>query len=382
MVETGYNIKDVRSVYNLTDDSLKLINLHDSYVKGSTRRDGFTFNPGLRRSGDCLLFHPYSSQKVLVNKNNLNLIEEEDINLYFYERGYRAATTKYSEGFVRHIGGSDHVGHTWDKKTLEFGISFVIRVCNEEEYLQKSIESLQKISIPHEIIVILHNCSDKSKEIASSFKNVKIIEFNYSVSRAGFENLVTNANSKHSFVYYTNWCFSHVKFAWMFRWDADNIASPDLIEYINGKEWNDTIPTEIFVPMKMDGVCDNIEPRLFNTQTSFEKYIFWEVRKTPPKTIKISLPFFIDDQSNLKTPKGYWKRRPWFKDITEEEIIRKGYDKIEIETINKRYDNLVELVGEEPVGCARANNPVCDQYNQNVISQQDKLKELDIDLYN
>jgi hypothetical protein len=43
----GYNIFDVASVYNLTDDPLKLSNLHDSYAPGSGKQDGFTFEAGI-----------------------------------------------------------------------------------------------------------------------------------------------------------------------------------------------------------------------------------------------------------------------------------------------------------------------------------------------
>ena len=43
----GYNIFDVTSVYNLTDDPLKLTNLHDSYAPGTVKQDGFTFEPGI-----------------------------------------------------------------------------------------------------------------------------------------------------------------------------------------------------------------------------------------------------------------------------------------------------------------------------------------------
>lgn len=42
----GYNIFDVESVYNLTDDPLKLSNLHDSYTPGAQKQDGITFEPG------------------------------------------------------------------------------------------------------------------------------------------------------------------------------------------------------------------------------------------------------------------------------------------------------------------------------------------------
>jgi len=43
----GYNIFDVTKVFNLSDDSLKLNNLHDSYAQGETRQDGHTFEPGI-----------------------------------------------------------------------------------------------------------------------------------------------------------------------------------------------------------------------------------------------------------------------------------------------------------------------------------------------
>ncbi len=42
----GYNITGIRSVYNLTDDPLKLANLFDSYTPGALKRDGFTNKPG------------------------------------------------------------------------------------------------------------------------------------------------------------------------------------------------------------------------------------------------------------------------------------------------------------------------------------------------
>lgn len=43
----GYNIFDVKKVYNLSDDPLKLTNLHGSYATGTPRQDGFTFNHGI-----------------------------------------------------------------------------------------------------------------------------------------------------------------------------------------------------------------------------------------------------------------------------------------------------------------------------------------------
>lgn len=43
----GYNITGIRSVYNLTDDPMKLTNLFLSYAPGAAKQDGFTFASGV-----------------------------------------------------------------------------------------------------------------------------------------------------------------------------------------------------------------------------------------------------------------------------------------------------------------------------------------------
>ena len=154
-----------------------------------------------------------------------------------------------------------------------------------------------------------------------------------------------------------------------------------MIKYINSKKWENTDPEEIHVPMKMVGVANNVEPRLSNTQIFFRKYVFWEVKEKPPNALKTTISPHIIDQSDLKTPKNYWYGPPWFKNITKEEVVQKGYDKTEIKILNERYDKLIELLGEEPIGCARANNPVCDQYIRKVFSLQDELRKVGVDLY-
>ena len=90
------------------------------------------------------------------------------------------------------------------------GISFMVRIRNEEQTLEKSIRSLFKLTIPHEINLILHCCTDNSlsiaKQLASENKNIKIYTYDYSISRAGYENLATDINSHHSLVHYYNYC--------------------------------------------------------------------------------------------------------------------------------------------------------------------------------
>jgi GT2 family glycosyltransferase len=74
---------------------------------------GFTFNPGLRRTSDCMKFHPYDSLEVKIIKNGLSVMGEMDMSIYYQEQGYRGAITSNEEGYVRHIGGKRHIPLPW-----------------------------------------------------------------------------------------------------------------------------------------------------------------------------------------------------------------------------------------------------------------------------
>lgn len=78
---------------------------------------GFTFNPGLRRTKDCMIFHPYDNLKIrnTKGKKGLNIMHESDLSIYYQELGYRGAITSREEGYVKHIGGKRHVPLPWQK---------------------------------------------------------------------------------------------------------------------------------------------------------------------------------------------------------------------------------------------------------------------------
>jgi GT2 family glycosyltransferase len=76
---------------------------------------GFTFNPGLRRTSDCMIFHPYNNLEVKVVKNGLSIMGEMDMSVYYQELGYRGAITSREEGYVKHIGGKKHIPLPWQK---------------------------------------------------------------------------------------------------------------------------------------------------------------------------------------------------------------------------------------------------------------------------
>lgn len=76
---------------------------------------GFTFNPGLRRTKDCMLLHPYNQLEVrtVKMKKGMRIIHEIDLSIYYQELGYRGAITSKEDGFVKHIGGKRHIPLPW-----------------------------------------------------------------------------------------------------------------------------------------------------------------------------------------------------------------------------------------------------------------------------
>jgi GT2 family glycosyltransferase len=77
---------------------------------------GFTLNPGLRRSSDCMKFHPYDNLDVKIPKKKKWILGEVDLSIYYYDAGYRGAITKDVDGYVRHTGWKHHIPLPWETK--------------------------------------------------------------------------------------------------------------------------------------------------------------------------------------------------------------------------------------------------------------------------
>lgn len=75
---------------------------------------GFTFNPGLRKTFDCLLFHPYSLKCEKSVKNGKEYIGEYTLNKKYADAGYYAVILDNPAGHVNHIGWEKHIKRDWD----------------------------------------------------------------------------------------------------------------------------------------------------------------------------------------------------------------------------------------------------------------------------
>lgn len=233
------------------------------------------------------------------------------------------------------------------------GISFVCRCHNEAAVLEESLKSLQGITRPFEIVLVLHRCTDASKEIAEKMAEtmpIKIYEYEDPISRAGYENLVTDASDSHSFAGYTTWCFNKAAYKWKFKWDADFIATTDLTAYINHDEIFETEKgVVVYLPASNDDAV-NTEAYMFNCLARYGKYVFWEVPLFHRGHETIRIAYGVTHCSSLKEMKPYWKHTPWFMAENEKEARA---------DLIRKYEFIVEQYGAEKDGACRANDKAC-----------------------
>lgn len=243
------------------------------------------------------------------------------------------------------------------------GISFIVRIRDEESTLYDSIKSLSVLTIPHEIILILHLCTDGSREIAEKLAkenaNVKVLFYDIEISRAGYETLATDANSIHSFVTYSTWCFSQNKYPWVFKWDADFKPSLALTQFLNENTWEKK-NINYLITCKNDEMT-NQELYLLGTLMYYTKFIFWEVpTMSACEQIKLDTSIYIEHVSKLETLKKYWTRIPWFETENSEEA----------KLVKNRITQLNNEFGIEPRGMARCCNSEGDSIFLNIRDQK------------
>lgn len=255
---------------------------------------------------------------------------------------------------------------------LAAGISFIVRTRNEEAYLGACLASLQGITVPHEILVVLHLCTDGSKGIAEAAaaagQPVRVQNYNKPVSRAGYEMLVTPVDHEASMAAYNSAAFAQRAFVWAFRWDADFVATPELLYFLNNMlQLNASVPMAYAIPCHLSDVVVNCERYLTNVRQPFGKYMFWEVALYPPATTVERLSCAINSLPP-NVLKSYWSAPPWFLGVDAE--------------LTAKYNALVNMCGPEPVGMARASNPECTPFIQLVGNKAKELAEIGISLYN
>jgi hypothetical protein len=237
------------------------------------------------------------------------------------------------------------------------GITFITRIHNEEQTLEASVRSLFALTLLYEIILILHRCTDASAAIAhrlaAANPRVRVLTYNTTIARPGYETLATDGNSTHSIASYYNWCLQHRRYIWTAKWDADFVATPALIDYLNtapAGTW--TRPNEIIPLRAVSSTHTETHDYFSSCLLRYMKHFLFEVplfeiypdthvRHTPP------LDAVIEHHSNLTDLKSYWYNPPWF---AQE-------DTPEATVVAARYERLVVDFGPEPHGLGRSGSP-------------------------
>lgn len=161
------------------------------------------------------------------------------------------------------------------------GVSFVLRIRNEEQRLVDTLRSLLPLTIPHEIVIILHKCTDRSKLVALAAKkrgrNIRIYETDKTFTRAGYETLILPAHHPASIVQYYNRCFELARYNWLVKWDSDFIATSSFIDFLaNSVNLVETAPLRYRI-CAVNSEARDCEEYMSNCLLRFVKYTFWEV---------------------------------------------------------------------------------------------------------
>ncbi len=253
------------------------------------------------------------------------------------------------------------------------GISFIVRCRNEQKYIEKCITSLKKVSVDHEIVVILHRCTDNSRLIVEKLKSegypIRIYKYDVKTSKAGIETLITPMNHPNSLMTYYNFCFSKAKYNWVIKWDADFKSTKSLINFLNNDlNLSSKDPVRYHIRCKL-GYNRKVhrEPYLTNALAEYYKYYFWEVPAYSKKFKEIYLDRVVIKSISIKRIKQYWHSKPWF-------MEKENYDA----ELTKKYNQAIKILKPEPLAMARTSNKGLNEIFYMVRDNEKKLNQMNI----
>lgn len=113
------------------------------------------------------------------------------------------------------------------------GLSALIRVYNEEEWIGRTIESIQHLF--DEILILYTEGTDNTHDILRHYPNIHIIDYPHQL-----HNHTKDPHSIHDTAYHTNYGIAHTTYSHISVWDADMLLLPRY----NTPEFHDYILTK------------------------------------------------------------------------------------------------------------------------------------------
>lgn len=231
------------------------------------------------------------------------------------------------------------------------GVSFIVKVLNEETTLEASIQSLVGFVFAYEILIFLNACTDNSTAIAVKLADanprIRVFDYNHRLSRPGYETFATDADSDHSLIKYYNYCLKQAKYEWTVKWDADIVMNDDLRHYMNTLN----LQQSIIIRLGARDLSENVEVNAYISSCSmgYARDILWEKPGYKPGCPSYEeFKVVIDHISSPNQIKSYWFIPGWYKFEQTEEAAQ----------VKKRIERFVKMFGPEPRGFVRSGNLV------------------------
>ncbi|MEH2285556.1 MAG: tetratricopeptide repeat protein [Nostoc sp.] len=125
---------------------------------------------------------------------------------------------------------------SFEPQNRQDGISGLMRVRNEEEFLAPAIESW--IDYVDELVIVFHQCTDKTPQIIEAFAQKypqKIRAFHYLPHVYSFctkEQVELDVNNIHSFTFYSNFGLSQTRYKTCVYIDGDHVGIAEHLKII------------------------------------------------------------------------------------------------------------------------------------------------------
>lgn len=222
-------------------------------------------------------------------------------------------------------GGAGAISKMAATAVAKDGISFLVRVHNEEEALEDNVRNLlMMLTISYEVLLLLNLCTGTCREVVARLVKmgagrVKTFEYNYALSRPGYELLATDSDSVHSPVAFLNWGLEKATYKWIAKWDADFLMTPALAWKMNtkGREgfWGEG---ERVVRLEARGLDGAVEAGdyLSSCVDHFRKDVFWETAafrfRAGALQREVWDDVFIQHVSHVARLKPYWFETGWY----------------------------------------------------------------------
>ena len=207
-------------------------------------------------------------------------------------------------------------GHTdfdivwpWNVATLRRGATAVLRVKNEADSMRFVLPPLLRAC--DQVLLVDNNSTDGTGEAALAVASehglaakFRLLDYPFDVARAGAEHLAVPERSVHSLAYFYNWCFSHVRTRYSWKWDGDmvlttegEVSMADLSWQVGAADAVIRFPRHgLYLESADKAYLDlglrNIEEWGFPMTPDFvySKAPEWEIRTTPDEIRQFALP--------------------------------------------------------------------------------------------